>query len=64
MANVNFDEFIDNLEVFCENATNDSVMSLFLVSARRASRHAGTDVMSRTSDAVVSGGSVFVAFMA
>ena len=44
MAKLNFDEFIDNVQICDENATNDSVKYLFLVSARRVSRHAGTDV--------------------
>ena len=41
MGNLNFDEFLDDLQLFAENATNAITMYLFLVSAHRASVDSG-----------------------
>jgi hypothetical protein len=44
MANFKFNKVLNGEQVYGRNAKNDIAMYLFVVSARRASRHAGTDV--------------------
>jgi hypothetical protein len=44
MVNLNFDKFLDDLQVVGENATDTIAIYHFLVSAYKASRQAGTDI--------------------
>ena len=44
VANLDFDEVSNDAQVRGRNAKNDTALTRFFVSARRASRYAGTDV--------------------
>jgi hypothetical protein len=54
MANFKFNKVLNGEQVYGRNAKNDIAMYLFVVSARRASRHAGTVLDPRSRVAAYS----------